>query len=250
MTAPTENPASEAPPAPTPADMPSTQPPVAAAPTTEKPEGATSEPVDSTELTKLRREAAKYRTERNELQQQQTADKAAREQQAAEMKALKDQFSAIGAIFNPDANQPPDPKKLAEQIAAKDAEIVKKDADYQAKIRDLSIRAALPGVLAKAQAKPLTEKVLKADGVLAKLDPTSDTFAADLESAVNAALEADPDLKIAAPAARPNKSGAEIPGRSGSSNQLTREEVTAMAKIPGALDKARREGRLKNLGVG
>jgi len=44
------------------------------------------------------------------------------------------------------------------------------------------------------------------------------------------------------------RSGAEIPGRTGGSDQLTLEQVKELAKKdPAALEKARKEGRLKNV---
>ena len=165
------------------------------------------------------------------------------------MKALRDQFAAIGAIFNPDANQPPDPAQLAEQLQAAQAETALVSAAKDQEIRNLTIRASLPNVLAKAHADPaLTEAVLTATGALGKLDPSSDTFTADLELAVSAAMEANPRLKVDAPVAPSKRSGAEIPGRSGGSNQLTLEQVRAMK--PADIDKARKEGRLTSLGVG
>ncbi len=242
-----------APPTPSPANMPATQTSAAAAPTTEsgEGEGETESAAESARLAKLGRENAKYRTERNELQAALEAQKAEREQERAEAAQLKETMAKVAAIFNPDANQPPDPAKLVEQIAARDAEIAKVTAEWHQERNTLKVEAALPGVLADAKADPsLTTAVLTASGALAKLDPSSDTFKADLASAVAAAIEANPRLKVDAPAAPTRRSGVEIPGRSGGSNQLTREDVDALAKTPGALDKARREGRFKNLGVG
>jgi hypothetical protein len=262
MTAPVETaaveptaPATATPPAPpTPASMPQTS--AAAAPTTEQPAesgGDTGDkPVtgESSEATKLRNEAATWRKKFRDQEAATAAIQAAQEKEAAESASLKDVLAKLNMVLNPDANQPPDPAALAEQLQAAQANTAKVEADYQAKIRDLTIRASLPGVLSKAQADPgLTEAVLTASGALAKLDPSSDSFAADLESAVADAMASNPRLKVDAPVAQTRKSGAEIPGRSGGSNQLTRAEVEAMAKIPGALAKARQEGRLKNLGV-
>jgi small-conductance mechanosensitive channel len=223
--------------------MPPVQP-AAAAPTDKSGDtGDNPEQGEPADVAKLRKEAAKYRTERNELKASADALKSAQEQQQAETASLKDILAKLSAVLNPDANTPPDPAKLAEQLTAAQAETAKVTAEYQKEIRDLTIRASLPGVLSKANAKPgLTEKVLIADGVLAKLDPSSDTFQADLESAVNAALEQNPDLKVAPVAKR---SGAEIPGRSGGSDQLTREQLKGMK--PEQIEKARQDGRLRTL---
>lgn len=258
MTAPVEAPVVEqtpatpappaTPPAPSPASMPQTS--AAAAPTTETPaEGDKPEAGESPELAKLRKENASWRTKLREQETAAAALKTAQEKEAAESASLKDVLAKLNAVLNPDANAPADPEKLLEQLSAAEAKTAKVEADYQAKIRDLSIRAALPGALTKAQADPgLTEAVLTASGALAKLDPTSDTFATDLASAVNDAIEANPRLKVEAPAARSPRSGPEIPGRSGGSNQVTREQLAGMK--PADIDKARREGRLTSLGVG
>lgn len=238
---PPANPTFVAPPAaPSPADMPPVLPPA--------PEGKgdPKESDESPDLAKLRKENANWRTKLREQEATTAAEKTAREQQAAEMKALKDQFAAIGAIFNPDANQPPDPAKLLEQISAKDAEIARVTAAKDQAIRDLTVKAALPGVLAKHHADPTgTVDRLTVSGELAKLDPASDTFAADLESVVAAAVEQNPYLKVAQVAPRTQRSGAEIPGRSGGDGQVTREQLAGMK--PEQIEEARVSGRLRNL---
>jgi hypothetical protein len=229
--------------------MPQTQPPAAAAPTTEPGEGDKPESGESSDLAKLRKENANWRTKLRETEAAIAAQQAERETEKAEAASLKETLAKLAAVLNPDANQPPDPAMLAEQLTAAQAQTALVEADYQAKIRDLTIRAALPNVLAQAKADPgLTEAVLTASGALGKLDPASDTFAADLESAVSAAMEANPRLKMDAPVAPSKRSGAEIPGRSGGSNQLTLEQVRAMK--PADIDKARRAGQLTSLGVG
>lgn len=233
---------------PSPADMPPTQPPVAAAPTTEtselvKPAEVKPEGEENSELAKVRREAAKYRTERNEFKtnaETAAAAVAAAEKQRDELTAI---LAGINKALNPGVDETPDPAKLTEQLTAAQAETARVAAEKDQTIRNLTIRAALPSVLSKASADPsLTEAVLTANGALAKLDPSSDSFAADLASAVAAAMENNPRLKVAPVASR---SGAEIPGRSGGSDQLTIEQVRAMK--PEQVDEARKAGRLRSL---
>jgi len=246
MTTPVET-TPEAAPVPSPADMPPTQPPVAAAPTTEAPEPvAKPEPEESPDVAKLRKENATWRTKLREQEATTAALKTAQEQQAAESASLKDVLAKLNMVLNPDANTPPDPAKLAEQLTAAQAETAKVAAEKDLTIRNLTIRAALPNALAKVSADPsLTEAVLTANGALAKLDPSSDTFAADLELAVAAAMEQNPRLKMDAPVAPSRKSGAEIPGRSGGSDQLTIEQVRAMK--PEQIEEARKAGKLRTL---
>ncbi len=257
MTAPVETPPVEStatatpPPAPSPANMPPVQTSAAAAPTTEpgEGEGETESAAESARLAKLGRENAKYRTERNELQAALEAQKAEREQERAEAAQLKETMAKVAAIFNPDANQPPDPAKLVEQIAARDAEIAKVTAEWHQERNTLKVEAALPGVLADAKADPgLTMAVLTASGALAKIDPSSDTFKADLASAVAAAIEANPRLKVDTPVVQTRKSGAAIPGRSGGSNQLTREQLKGMSSTE--IVEAQKKGLLRNLASG
>lgn len=242
-------PATPATPAPSPANMPQTS--AAAAPTTEvePTDESKADTEESARLAKLGRENAKYRTERNELQQRLAAIEAAQAAKDAELAEAKDWKAKVAALLNPEANEPPDPAKLAEQLAAKDAEIERVRLEMAQENRSLRVDNALQAAMVNAKADPvLTEAVLKTSGALKKLDPTSDTFTADLVSAVNDALEANPRLKVEAPVAQTRKSGAEIPGRSGGQNQLSLEQVRSMK--PAELDKARREGRLTSLGIG
>jgi colicin import membrane protein len=251
MTAPTPPvdtaPAPEATPAAPPAPVPS--PPPAAPPAQPASEAATpaeGEPAEgeTSEASKLRRENASWRTKLREQEQAAAAlteQKTAAEKQAADLKAMLD---GIAKALNPEAaNEPPDPAKLAEQLATAQAERETLAAEKDAQIRDLTVRAALPGILSKAGADPdLTLAVLTAGGVLSKLDPSAESFATDLASAVAAAVEANPKLKVAPVAVR---SGAEIPGRSGGSDQVTREQLSRMSSAE--IDKARVDGRLKSL---
>ena len=227
-----------APPAPVPAP-----PPAPAPPAPVEPEG------ESPDIAKVRKEAASYRTKLREAE----AKQAQFEQQLAELTGkateadtLKETLAALQKVLNPEAptEDAPDPGKLAEQLAAAQAERDRERAAADARIRELTVRTALPAAFSAAQADPtLTEAVLIATGALGKLDPTAQTFAADLESAVKAAVDANPKLKTAPVAVR---SGAEIPGGSGGTDQLTLEQVRAMK--PADIDAARKAGRLRSLG--
>ena len=230
-----------APPA-APAPVP-TPPPAPAPPAPSEPEG---EPAD---IAKVRKEAASYRTK---LREEEAARKGIEAQlaeltgKATEADTLRDTLAALQKVLNPEASteQAPDPVKLADQLAAAQAERDRERQAAEARIRELTVRTALPTAFAAAQADPtLTEAVLIASGALAKLDPTADTFAADLESAVTAAVNSNPKLKTAPVAVR---SGAEIPGGSGGTDQLTLEQVRAMK--PADIDAARKAGRLRSLG--
>jgi len=245
-------PPTPAPPAPSPANMPAIKPSAAAAPTADKGDDG-DEPKqpsrEEKELARARKEAATYREQLRDEQAAAAAFKESQATQMAEAESLKEVLAKLNAVLNPDANQPPDPAQLAEQLTAAQAETALIAAQKDEQIKQLTIRASLPAVLSKASADPaLTEAVLTASGALGKLDPASPTFAADLESAVAAAMEANPRLKVDAPVAPSRRSGAEIPGRSGGSNQLTLEQVRSMK--PADIDKARKAGQLTGLGIG
>lgn len=234
---------------PSPADI----PPKPTPPAPEAEQDATKDAPEgeNPEIARLRREAANYRTKLRdeEAARQAEAEKLAEtEKNATE---LRDMLAKLQQVLNPDAptEEAPDPVKLAEQLAAAEQAREALAAEKDAKIRELTVKAALPGVLSKAQADPdLTVAVLTASGALGTLDPTADTFASDLEAVVAAAVDKNPKLRTTPAVVR---SGAEVPGGSPASNQLTREDVARLSKDdPAALVKAMSDGRLKGLGVG
>jgi hypothetical protein len=194
-------------------------------------------------MAKLRKENADWRTKLRAQEEAAKSLREAQEKQAAETASLKDVLAKLQSVLNPDSDTPPDPAKLAEQLTAAQAETARVAAEKDQAIRDLTIRAALPGIAAKANANlDGVQDFLVASGALAKLDPVAATFTADLESAVAAALDARPYLKNAQVAKR---SGAEIPGRNGGSDQLTREQLKGMT--PEQINKAREAGQLNKL---
>lgn len=208
------------------------------------------EPAD---IAKVRREAAGYRTR---LREQEAAALAAQQERDAHAVKLTEQQAMIDAILKAagvKGDEPADPVKLAEQLAAeqakREADVAALTAQHEQQVRDLTVRAALPAAAAKAgvDAAALADS-MSFRTAAAQLDPASDTFAADLESAVAAAAEANPKLKTAPVAVR---SGSEITGRSGGVDQLTREQVAELRKKdPEGLVQAMKDGRLRSLGVG
>lgn len=80
---------------------------------------------------------------------------------------------------------------------------------------------------------------------LAKLDPTDASFNDDVKTAVEDAVKANPRLKAdqpARPAANADMSGG---GEASATGQLTRADLKSMD--PKQIEKARKDGRLKNL---
>ena len=78
---------------------------------------------------------------------------------------------------------------------------------------------------------------------LADIDPTADDFAAQVEAAIKAALEANPSLKLAQ--ATPSRSGGPVGGGQGVPGQLSYEDLKKMT--PEQIEEARQAGRLKSL---
>lgn len=210
---------------------------------------------DSPDVRKMRRENKSLR-DRFKAEQEARETLAAQVEaltgKASEVDGLRDTLAKLAAVFNPQAEpaEEVDPAKLAEQAIAEKTAAEERYAallaEKDAEMNTLRVQAALPSAFAKAQADPdLTAAVLTASGALSKLDPSADTFAADLESAVLAAVEANPKLKVAQVAPR---SGSEITGRSGGSDQVTEEQLSRMSSEE--ITKALSEGRLKNVLAG
>lgn len=119
----------------------------------------------------LRDEAAKHRTT------------------AANEKAERDKLTGILAgiakALDPEAGDKTDPEKLTQQLADRESALSRE------RIENAAYRAA-----GKAGANP--DALLDSRTFLSvahKLDPAGDSFTADLESAIKAAVEANPQLK-------------------------------------------------------
>lgn len=260
---PTPAPTSTLPPATTPAPAPVPAPPAsppAAAPAPASTPPATPRVVTGTGVTvdpdaplpegdvfdrayveQLRAEAAGKRKGATAAEH---ARDAALAQATAAQQAQTDFATKLNELLNPGSTTPaPSADELASQLAAERQKVTDTTAQADAKIRALQVENALPAVTARLEADySLTTAVLKASGQLDKLDPASDTFGKDLESAVQAALEANPRLKVTPVV---TQTGTEPTGRSGGSNQITREQLQGMS--PEEITKAQAEGRLKNL---
>lgn len=162
-----------APPAPTPPPAPSPTPTPDPAPAGKWDPSAWDGKVESLPdkaqklLTDARADAAKARTSAKE---------------AAKQEARDELLKQLG--LKEDGGEPADPVKLAADLAAKDQ-----------KIRDLTVRSALQEAIVTLKAKPIARAAILGDGVLAGIDPASDKFSEDVETAVKAYLEKNPELK-------------------------------------------------------
>lgn len=165
----------------------------------------------------LRDEAAKFRI----------AAKTATSEGEAKLKAIA---QALGL-----GNEPADPVKLQETLAARDAEL--RQVRTEGKVRSMASK-----VSADAEALLDSRSFVKA---IASLDPTADDFEADMSSAIQAAISSNPKLKIAAPGAL--RGGAEINGASPTARTFSRAQLrdTAFYEANQAeINIAFREGRI------
>ncbi|MFR9794236.1 hypothetical protein ACL07V_37375 [Streptomyces sp. MB22_4] len=172
------------------------------------------------------------------------AEKAKRE--AAEQKAQQDQadlMKKVAAAFGLDIGEekPPTPEELAKQLdEARGETKASRDQARQTQVELAVYRSA-----GKHGGDP--DALLDSRGfakAIADLDPTSKSFAADMEKAVKEAVEANP--KLAAKQPEPAKptvpaGGAPMSGAPGGKKQLGAEDVERMT--PEQITKAVEEGR-------
>lgn len=137
----------------------------------------------------------------------------ARDRTAAKQTAAQEAQAAIlQALGLAKKDEPVDPAKVAAELAQKDQTI-----------RDLQVKSALADALAAAHAKPIARAAILGDGVLADLDPTSATFAADLAARVTDYVGKNPDLKASGQA--PRSSGTDSPGGEAPKRTYTRAQL-------------------------
>lgn len=123
---------------------------------------------------------------------------AAQSQQAAEAERNKKLAIALGVA----TEEPPDPEKLAAELAAERQARQDELSARQARERELTVELALLKSAAKHGADP--ERLADSRSFMARLaalDPGSDSFADDLGAVIKAAVEANPGFKLAAAAA-------------------------------------------------
>lgn len=140
-----------------------------------------------------------FKKEREKRQAAEAKAKTAGEEARAD---LAKQFGKILGLVEDDA--PPNPDDLLQQLSGKDSEL------RQSRVELALYRTAGP---AGADAEALLDS-RRFMAQVDKLDPASDTFSADLASAIKAAVEADPKLATATGPV-PERSGGEITGGSG-----------------------------------
>ncbi|MGV9278062.1 hypothetical protein [Streptomyces griseosporeus] len=175
-----------------------------------------------------------------EAQKQKTA---AAEQKAQEQQA--DLLKKVAAAFGLDTGEekPPTPEELTKQLT--DAQARTKEFENAA--RQTQVELAVYKTAGKHGGDP--DALLDSRGfanAIAKLDPASNSFAADVEKAVKQAVEANPKLAAKQPEQKPAvpAAGAPMNGAPGAKRQLGAEDVKRMT--PEQITKAVEEGRLND----
>jgi hypothetical protein len=247
-TAPTE-PGSQPATPPAPSSTPAPTPPEPAAPATpaspaEPATEPTSEPkakapkfegdFDPTRFEKSRREPPRRRGEGEDTRE-------AAEQKAAEQQA--DLMKKVAAAFGLDTGEekPPTPEELTAETGS--------GAGPNQGVRDAARQTQVELAVYKNAGKHGgdPDALLDSRGfanAIAKLDPASDTFNADVEKAVKQAVEANPKLSAKQPEpAKPQvpAGGAPMSGAPGGKRQLGAEDVKRMTAEQ--ITKAIEEGR-------
>ncbi|MET9848878.1 hypothetical protein [Streptomyces ossamyceticus] len=155
--------------------------------------------------------------------------------------ALETQFSEFMGKFGQLFGNGQEKQLTPEQIAQKAQE-----SDQQA--REATVKLAVFQTAGKHGADP--EALLDSASFarsIAKLDPSADTFAASVDSAIKKAVEGNSRLKAQTAPSVPGKGGFDMNNGSTGKRQLTAAEVDHLSKNnPAALVKAREEGLLKD----
>lgn len=239
-----------APPAPTPTPpepaAPATPPaPPAPAPATEPP----TEPKAKAPKFEGEFDPARFEKLVENLRGDLAAEKAKREtaektfeQKAADQQA--DLMKKVAAAFGYDTGEekPPTPEELTQKLADEQS----RTKEFEDTARQTQVELAVYKSAGKHGGDP--DSLLDSRGfaqAIAKLDPASPEFAASVEKAVKAAVEANPKLaavKPAEPKPAVPAGGAPMDGAPGSKKQLGKADVDRMT--PEQITKAIDEGRL------
>lgn len=157
----------------------------------------------------------------------------------AERDGLKGVLDSLRKALDPDgAGKDADPAELA-KVAAQERD--------QARAEVKLARVELAAERAARRAGADVDALLDSRGFLkriADLDPTDDGFAAAVETAVRDAVKERPSLKSNTAPPRSGNADMTSGGASGT-GQLTRADLKTMT--PKAIEKARADGRLKDL---
>jgi len=155
--------------------------------------------------------------------------------------ALESQFSDFMGKFGQLFGNGQEKQLTPEQIAQKAQE-----SDQQA--RTATVQLAVFQTAGKHGADP--EALLDSASfakAIGKLDPSADTFAANVEAAIKKAVEGNARLKPQTQQTVPAKGGFDMNNGTAGKRQLTAAEVDHLSKTnPSALVKAREEGLLKD----
>ncbi|MDT0306121.1 hypothetical protein RM780_03980 [Streptomyces sp. DSM 44917] len=188
-----------------------------------KPPAADKAKTDDKDATISRLEAALKAANAEQAKSRTVAKQKAAEE--ARQALAQEIGKALGLVQGDEA---PDPAKLAEAVAQKDATIAEREAAIRTKDVELAVWARADKLAAKAGALLDSRSFLKA---VADLDPAAKGFTTALDDAIKAAVKANPAYAATPPAGR---AGGDLTGGTGESG--ARQRPTSLsAAVRGAL---------------
>ncbi|MBV7292368.1 hypothetical protein [Corynebacterium sp. TAE3-ERU16] len=182
----------------------------------------------SPEISKLRQEAAKYRTRARE-----------RERELAQVKAQQDKIlKGLASLTGGGAAEDESPEDRLKALAAERDQL-------NARLREVQTTNLVSAAAAKAGADTdILTDYLKGSGKLSDLDPDADDFSSQVEELVSATVEAHPNLRTQVVARSSGQ--AKNPAPEQDPKMLTAEDLDRMAKAGdwAGINKAVAEGRV------
>lgn len=145
------------------------------------------------------------------------------EQQVQDLLPLRDQFAAIAKVFNPgDGDAPPDPVKLAEQIASEQG----KAAEAEARAANAERQLAVFKAAAHHEGNALA--LIDSTSFMASIKDVDPNDAEKVGEAIRAAVEANPLFK-ATPATPPFPGGPRPPAPPARAGSLSEAVAARLA---------------------
>lgn len=234
---------------PAPANPPAPTPPAQPAPGAPAPAAVAELPDWAQKLiTDTRKEAGDNRVKAREAEAAAQAAKAAVEEFKTAQEQQRDALAKALGLKQDDT--PPDPKVLAEQVTAANAELARRDEALRQKTVELAVLQTA-GKQAANGAALLDSRAFLTK--IAGLDPSAADFSDQVAATIKDAVEANPQYKLT-PATPPKKepttpkSGGEFTSPPGAPRQWTDEDV--LNATPAETTKAMEQGLLQNLGFG
>lgn len=199
---------------PPPSDPPPADPPSSDPPPADPPQDPAADPAKGGKDAILA-DLAKERDKRQAL-----------EEQVQELLPLRDQFAAIAKVFGGGDDEPPDPAKLAEQVAAEQGKTETEKARADSAERALAVFKRALDPQAGLNVNPIA--LLDSNTFLTSLKDVDHADVEKLDGAIKAAIEANPLLKSSSPTPPfPGGPRPSAPTRAGSMDEAIANKLAA-----------------------